>query len=310
MKTCNLSLLISVLLSWFMLAGCASERKHRVLSEDGVAINYSVQGKGKPALVFIHGWCCDKRYWSYQVPYFARRYKVVAVDLAGHGASGLGRKRWTMEAYGADVVAVIEMLGLEDVILVGHSMGGSVIIEAARRMPERVIGLIGIDTFHNFETEYPAEPIVGFISGFEENFRKNTDEFVRDMFTPDSDPNIVERIAEDMSSAPPWIGISSLREYFDYDVKEALKDVRVPIYCINSDLLATDVEVGRRHARSFEVKLMPGMGHFIMIEDPETFNQLLTETVNELSRKEYPEQINQRVRGHAGDIEGRKRQKS
>ncbi len=294
MKTYSLSLLISVL-SWLMLTGCASVQKHRVLSEDGVAISCSVQGKGSPALVFIHGWCCDKRYWSYQVPYFARQYKVVAIDLAGHGASGLGRRRWTMEAFGADVAAVVEMLGINQVILIGHSMGGYVIIEAAKRMPERVIGLVGIDTFHSFDTEYPKEQIEEFISGFKKNFVENTNGFVRDMFTPDSDPNIVERIAEDMSSAPPWIGISSLQEYFNYDVKDALKEVRVPIYCINSDLLETNVEVGRRHARSFEVKLMPGMGHFIMIEDPEAFNQLLTETINELRRKEYPEQIDQDV---------------
>jgi pimeloyl-ACP methyl ester carboxylesterase len=295
MKTYSLSLLISLLFTWLMLAGCTSVQKRRVLSEDGVAISYSVQGKGSPALVFIHGWCCDKRYWSYQVPYFARQYKVVAIDLAGHGASGLGRRRWTMEAFGADVAAVIEMLGINRVILIGHSMGGYVIIEAAKRMPERVIGLVGIDTFHNFETEYPKEQIKEFISGFKGNFVKNTDGFVRNMFTPGSDPNIVDKIAEDMSSAPPWIGISSLQEYFNYDVKEALKEVRVPIYCINSDLLATDVEVGRRHASSFEVKLMPGMGHFIMIEDPETFNRLLTETIDELSREEYPEQVNRDV---------------
>jgi pimeloyl-ACP methyl ester carboxylesterase len=295
MKTYNLFLLKCVLLSSLILAGCASVRKHRVLSEDGVAISCSVQGKGRPALVFVHGWCCDKRYWSYQVPYFARRYKVVAIDLAGHGESGHGRRRWTMEAYGADVAAVVEMLGLEEVILIGHSMGGSVIVEAARRMPERVIGLVGIDTFHNIETEYPKEQIEEFVDGFMGNFKEKTDRFVRDMFPPGSDPNIVERIAVDMSSAPPWIGISSLQEYFFYDVKETLKDVRVPIYCINSDLLATNVEVGRRHASYFEVKLMPGISHFVMIEDPETFNRLLSETINELSQKEYPEQVNQNM---------------
>lgn len=284
MKTYSLSLLISLLLSWLMLTGCASVQKHRVLSADGVAISCTVQGKGKPALVFIHGWCCDKRYWSYQVPYFARQYKVVAIDLAGHGASGLGRRRWTMEAFGADVAAVIEMLGINQVILIGHSMGGYVIIEAAKRMPDRVIGLIGIDTFHNFETEYPRGQIEEFVNGFMENFKENTDQFVRDMFPPGSDPNIVERVAEDMSSALPWIGISSLQEYFNYDVKEALKEVRVPIYCINSDLLVTNVEVGRRHASSFEVKLMPGIGHFVMIEDPEKFNKLLSEIISEFDR--------------------------
>jgi len=271
-------------LSLFALAGCASVQKKQAISADDVAIGYGVYGAGELALVFVHGWCCDKRYWNFQVPYYASRYKVVAIDLAGHGQSGLGRGNWTMEAFGMDVVAVVEKLELDRVILIGHSMGGSVIIEAARQMPNRVIGLIGIDTFHNFETEYPKEQIDEFIFGFKENFTKKVREFVRTMFTSDSDPDIVEAIVADVSSAPPWVGIGALQEYFRYDVREALKEVRVPIYCINTDLLPTNIEAGRRHALSFEVKLMPGMSHFIMIEDPKTFNRLLTETIDELSR--------------------------
>jgi len=296
MKVCSLFSFAVFLLSCFMLAGCASVQKHYVPSSDDVVISCDVQGKGKPALVFVHGWCCDKRYWSYQVPYFAGRHKVVAIDLAGHGASGLGRKRWTMKAFGADVAAVIEMLKLNQVILIGHSMGGYAIIEAARLEPDRVIGLVGVDTFHNFETEYPRGQIEEFVDGFMENFEENTNQFVRDMFPPGSDPNIVERVSADMSSAPPWVGISALQEYFFYDVKEALKDIRVPIFCINTDLVATDVKAGRRHAVSFDVKLMPGLSHFMMIEDPETFNKLLDETISEINLKaQYPGDINQEV---------------
>ena len=292
MKTCSHSSLISVLLALLTLAGCASVRKNRVISSDGTVISYNVHGEGKPALVFVHGWCCDKRYWGFQVPYFARQYQVVTIDLAGHGLSGLGRERWTMETFGSDVVAVVEKLDLDQVILIGHSMGGPVIIEAARNIPGRVIGLVGVDTLHDIETEYPQEQIEEFIFGFMENFTKNTEEFVHDMFTTDSDPNIVERIVADMSSAPPWVGIGALQGYFRYDVREALKEVLVPIYCINSDLLETNVEANRRHAVSFEVKLMPGMGHFIMIEDPETFNRLLGEIINKLrSEKKHPENI-------------------
>ena len=51
---------------------------------------------------------------------------MVAVDLGGHGESGMGREHWTMEAFGDDVAAVVRGLGLERVILVGHSMGGYV----------------------------------------------------------------------------------------------------------------------------------------------------------------------------------------
>ena len=109
------------------------------ISADGLPIYYTVQGEGEPALVFVHGWCCDGGYWSEQLGRFAQRYKVVAVDLGGHGQSGLGRQTWTMEAFGEDVKSVVEKLGLTKAVLVGHSMGGKVIIEAARLMPGRVV---------------------------------------------------------------------------------------------------------------------------------------------------------------------------
>ena len=148
-----LLLSMSVLL---LIVGCAKQdNKHTTtvdsaLSADGVSIHYQVQGKGKPALIFIHGWCCDRSYWDEQLSHFTQQYKVVAIDLAGHGDSGLERKAWTMEAYGEDVVAVVNKLKLQEVILVGHSMGGYVILEAARRLPERIIGLVGVDTLNDF----------------------------------------------------------------------------------------------------------------------------------------------------------------
>ncbi len=93
-------------------------------SADGIPLAYEVHGTGRPALVFVHGWSCDRRYWSKQIDYFAQRYQVVVLDLAGHGESGLGRRAWTIPAFGQDVVAVVEKLGLKEAVLIGHSMGG------------------------------------------------------------------------------------------------------------------------------------------------------------------------------------------
>src|SRR5882762_1994438 len=94
------------------------------ISPDGIRIAYEVHGEGTPALVFVHGWSCDRNYWKGQLEPFAEQFKVVAIDLAGHGESELGRKAWTIGAFGADVAAVVKALGLQHVILIGHSMGG------------------------------------------------------------------------------------------------------------------------------------------------------------------------------------------
>jgi pimeloyl-ACP methyl ester carboxylesterase len=266
------------------LLGCATVQKHTVISADDVRICCTVQGEGDPALVFVHGWSCDKSYWEAQEGHFAENHKVVMVDLAGHGESGLDRKEWTIEAFGKDVAAVVKKLGLDRVILIGHSMGGPVITAAARQMPGRVIGLVGVDTFHNVEEEVTKERLDRFTAPFKEDFKEATRKFVRRMFPADADPALVERVVSDMASAPPDIGITAFEALFNYEMKAALKDARVPIYCINSDRYPTDVEAGRRHAMPFELKLMPGIGHFVMMEDPETFNRLLMEVISETAQ--------------------------
>ena len=97
-----------------------------VTSRDDIPLAFEAHGAGAPAVVLVHGWSCDRSYWNGQVGPLAARYRTVAVDLAGHGESGSGRRAWTMAAFGEDVVAVVEHLGAGPVVLVGHSMGGDV----------------------------------------------------------------------------------------------------------------------------------------------------------------------------------------
>src|SRR5512146_1022926 len=121
------------------------------VSADGVQIRYECRGKGEPTLIFIHGWCCDRSFWREQLPYFAKKHRVVAIDLAGHGESGLNRKAWTMDAFANDVAAVAAKLSLKQVVLIGHSMGGSVILKTAPKMPGQILGLVAVDQFYNLE---------------------------------------------------------------------------------------------------------------------------------------------------------------
>jgi len=277
-----------------LIIGCAKQEEEpaiivdSAISADGNEIHYQVQGQGKPALIFIHGWCCDRSYWDAQLPYFAHKYIVVAIDLAGHGESGLDRKEWTMGAFGEDVVAAVNKLNLEQVVLVGHSMGGPVILEAARRMPKRVIGLVGVDTLQNFEDKFTQEQIDDMLTPLRSNFAEATRNFVRTMFTPNSDPALVEKIAADMSFASQEIGLGALEGYVDFQNNEkiqVLQEVQAPITCISSDKYPTNVETNQRYAPSFQAKIMSGVGHFNMMEDPETFNRLLEEAVQEFVQK-------------------------
>ena len=275
------SFIILALLS-FVLTGCSGADDNQVRSFDGVKISFDVQGEGEPALVFVHGWSCSRDYWNKQAAYFAKKHKVVTIDLAGHGQSGSARKDYTIEAFGADVAAVAEKLDLNRIILVGHSMGGPVIVEAATQMPGRVICLVGADTFHDIEKGYRGPDIEEIAIRLEADFVKETQRFVRQMFPPAADPELVDWIADSMSSADPQIAVNAFRNLGKYDLKSAAEKMEIPLYSINTDLWPTNLEVNKKYVKSFKLKMMPGTGHFVMLEDAEKFNELLEEIIKEL----------------------------
>ncbi len=260
----------------------AIAQRQNVLSKDETKINFHAEGKGKPVLVFVHGWSCDKSYWNDQVKAFSPKYKVVTIDLAGHGESGSKRKNYTMELFGEDVATVVNKLKLDKVILIGHSMGGSVIIEAAKRLKRKVIGLVGADTYQSFKEDWTAEQKEGFLKPFTEKFVDVTKGFVKSMFPKTADSVLVKRIADDMSSAPPQVALSAMRNLFFYDPIPVLNEIQLPIISINCDMYPVAVEENRKYVKSYNVKMMKGVGHFVMLEDKDKFNQLLKEAINEL----------------------------
>lgn len=274
--------LIKSLLLLMLFAPLGFSQVQKVQSEDGVEIAYFVQGTGEPAIVFIHGWSCDKSYWMEQIRALSSKYKVVAIDLAGHGQSGLNRDNWTIQAYGEDVAAVVNHLNLDKVILVGHSMGGAVIIYAANLLKGKVIGLIGADTFQNLGETMPEEQLTPFLQPFKDHFVESTKAFVKSLFPPTADSMLVKKVANDMSSAPPDVAVSSMENLFKSDVVPALKELEVPIISINSDMIPVQIENNKKLVKSFEVKMMNGVGHFIMLENPTEFNMLLDEAILEL----------------------------
>lgn len=254
----------------------AAEGAHTVPAPDGVAIHYDDLGTGEPALVFVHGWSCDRGYWSGQLEHFARSHRVVNVDLAGHGDSGQNRADWTMRAFGEDVSAVVTALNLRDVVLVGHSMGGKVIVEAARQLGIRVAAVVGVDTFHGggrvtppAQREEALEQIATDYAGFIASFVDRT-------FVKQSDPAIKEWVKADMSAAPYSSAIGARHASGSYDATPAIASLDVPLVLINSDFLPTDTAHLEASAKHFEYHEMSGVGHFVMLEDPDTFNALLS----------------------------------
>jgi pimeloyl-ACP methyl ester carboxylesterase len=248
-------------------------------------VQYRMYGHGEPALVFIHGWSCDSNYWREQIPAFRQKYTLVTVDLAGHGGTDGNRSDWTMARFGQDVATALSAVPNQQIILVGHSMGGNVAIEAARLLKGRVIGIIGVDTFKSIGAPLPSKAQAdAIIKPFEADYIGNTRAMVsKFFFTATADPQLREKIAYDMSLSPPRIAIPALRAILEYDFTEPLKEVSVPIVAINSDLGEPVNEVRiRKILPKFRQVTLAGDGHFLMMEDPARFNPALEAEIQSL----------------------------
>jgi len=253
-----------------------------VPAADGVPIHYAVQGKGEPTLVFIHCWSCNRHLWDNQVAEFSKTHRTVTIDLPGHGESGLDRKNWTVESFGDDVKTVVAKLNLKRVVLIGSSMGGPIALEAARRMPDRVVGIVPVDTLQNVESKVPPEQLDAVFKALEADFKgANANLMSQFFFSPTTPPAVKERILADINSRPPATAIAILRGIFAYDPAPAMREIKVPIRAINSDRLPTNLEVNRKYAPQFDVVIIKGTGHYPMLENPIHFNALLTDVLRQ-----------------------------
>lgn len=259
-------------------------------SADGLPVSADVRGAGTPALVFIHGWSCDRTYWRAQMEHFAPSHRVVAIDLGGHGASGRGRAAWTIASFAEDVRAVVERLDLDSVVLVGHSLGGPVALEAALLMPGRVVAVVGVDTFMDELAGLTPDATAPWREAMQSDFVGFTMETVRaGLFLPTSDSALVATVIADMASAPPEVAIPAIESLWAWGTDRfgtTIDSLGVPLRVIQSEASARLDFVTERARRlpSFRVTIVPDVSHFLMMEVPERFNRELAAAVEDAVR--------------------------
>ncbi len=123
----------------------ADEGPRIATSPDNVHVEYRVYGHGEPAVLLVHGWANDANYWHAQLDVLKARYTVVALNLAGHGASGNNRSDWSIASYAQDVAAVARQIPNARLVVVGHSMGAAVALVAAPLIGARLRGVIAVE---------------------------------------------------------------------------------------------------------------------------------------------------------------------
>lgn len=187
---------------------------------DGVRIAYTLYGEGDETLVLVHGWGGSQTQWASQVDDLAQRYTVITVDLGGHGASG-SRAAPTLAKLAEDLEAVLAAADLRGAVVVGHSLGGLVALEAARAKPQAVAGVIGVEAFHDPPLPPPLwdEVIASLVADFPGGCRS----FVRGLFAAATEEMLVDENAEEICRrTDPAAGVALLRELSRADLGKAL----------------------------------------------------------------------------------------
>ena len=282
--------IIVFLFEVFMMVACQSPKtptdsKPVAISNNGVNIVYDDTKVGDTALVFVHGWCINRGYWKDQVDYFKNRYRVITIDLPGFGESGKNRTDWSVAEYGRDVDSVIDALDLQNAILVGHSMSGDIVLEAAINAPDKVLGIIGIDNFKGF----------GFVpdSAYKKNFAAVVDSFRlhfttlvvdyfnKELFYKTTDSAVRKRILTDVIRCDSVIAINVIANA-DFDENNKAKSYGRTIYLVNSDYTPTDTAGFRKWGVPYDLLQIHATGHYPMVEKPAAFNALLAESIGHL----------------------------
>ena len=242
----------------------------RVTRLDGTDIHWTEQGTGSKAVIFVHGWTCDDSSWSGQVPVISRDYRVITLDLPGHGRSGMPAGKFSMELFARAVDAVRAAAGINEAVLVGNSMGTPVIRKYALMYPNRVAGLVLVDGLVQIaEPGAAATPLLTVSAPAREKM-------VRGMFSKVTAPAIQQHILKMMLGAPEPTAAGAMEATMDRSQWNNTP-VKAPTLAVYAGVrpLATADNVKRLYPNS-EYHQIPDTGHFLMMEKPEEFNRLLT----------------------------------
>lgn len=256
--------------------------KQITIRDNQVEINYYQQGRGDTTVLFLHGWCIDGSYWENQLEYFSDNYSVYAIDLPGFGKSKAARTNWTIEEYANDVSAFIDALNLKNVVIVGHSMAGEIMLQTALTSNPGILGIVGVDNFKFIDVAFTPEQMkqwTGFIPILEKDF-KNSAPVYADMmlFHPTTSKEVKDRVKADFANSDPVIGYGTFMNQMQYAYADAqrLEKLNYKLYLINNEGFPTNETGLKNHCRNgFQVETIPATGHYPMIEKPTEFNVIL-----------------------------------
>lgn len=256
--------------------------KQVTIRDKQVEINYFQQGQGDTTLLFLHGWCNDGMYWKNQVEYFSETYNVYAIDLPGFGKSKAERTNWTIEEYADDVTAFIDTMNIKNVVIIGHSMAGEIMLQTALTNNPKIVGVIGVDIFKSIDVVFTPEivkQIKDFFPMLEKDFKNSAPAYADMMlFHPTTSKEVKNRVKTDFANSDSVIGYGTFMNQTQYGYTDAqrLEQLNYKLYLINSDGFPTNETGLKNHCKNgFQLETISSTGHYPMIEKPTEFNLIL-----------------------------------
>src|SRR5262245_32661776 len=246
------------------------------LNRDGVALAYEEAGSGAPPMLLIHCWCCDHTYMRPQLAHFQRHHRIISVDLRGHGESDKPKAEYSPAVFADDLAWLCRQLVVEKPVVVGHSMGGNVAFELARRHPTLPAAVIALDSAivpPSWLTDAAAQHLEALRQpGYVQAQRQ----FVAGFFAPTDQESLKGEILDGMSSLPQHVMISALDGHIlSWDGPAAAAACNVPALLITAAMPLSDVERMRQQCPQLVVGQTVGAGHFNNRVVPEQVNAMI-----------------------------------
>jgi pimeloyl-ACP methyl ester carboxylesterase len=246
----------------------------RFTTLDGKRIHYVDYGKGSEALVLVHGWTCNLDNWRDQLPDFAKRNRVIAIDLPGHGQSDKPQITYSMDLFARAVDAVLRDAKVKRAVVVGHSMGTPIARQFYRKYAQKTLAIVIVDgPLRPFGDKAMMDRM---ISGFRgPNYQEAVGQMLAGLMGPGLSAEARERIKASLLNTPQPVLVSAMEGMADPSIWEADK-INVPVLAImaKSPFFGANLEQSYRGiAPNLEFQMWDGVGHFIMMEKPKEFNE-------------------------------------
>jgi len=264
------------------------------ITPDGIKLNFEMAGSGKP-LLFLHGWAMCSRVWKYQLKWFAGDYKVIALDLRGHGRSESPDGDYNLLSLSKDIIYFIEGLQLERLTLVGWSLAVSLILKLFSFHPLRVDSLVLVDGTPAFMANggfphgLPYPVVKRMLKLINSNFAQALKVFYHLLLSKaerelENKDEIWELLTNENYLPKPQIAHKLLLSLAYEDLRCEMRNITVPTLIMHGseDKICPQgaAQYMREHLKNGELALFPAAGHAPFLTQHRIFNKRLTYFLN------------------------------